>query len=113
MSAAVGSCAVYRSLGDISTQPVAGKLRTIGYADEYKAAEQLLQLQFEGALLTVDVHLIEPFYFKRGQLLLVIGEIRHHGQQHPVLLAMSYRVLDGLDITAYLSAMQARLKAVT
>ena len=86
-----------------------GKVRTIGYAESFNASRQLLVLEFEGALLPVDIRLVQPFSFNRGQLLLVIGELRSEDDGQVLLRAMAYRTLDGLDVNAYLAAMKARL----
>lgn len=102
--------AVFISLADASRRAgYPGKVRTIGYAESFSASRQQLVLEFEGALLPVDIRLVEPFSFRHGQLLLVIGELCSGEYGQTILRAMVYRALDGLDVTAYLAAMGARL----
>ena len=101
----ISGYAAFKLLSDV-TPAATGKIRTMGYATNYDASRQVVELQYDESRLMVDVRLVQPFPFTRGQLLMVIGEMR---SDRRVLRAMIYRVLDGLDVAAYLTAMEARM----
>ena len=102
----LSGCAVFKPLSDVAPA-MPGKIRTLGYATNYDAGKQMVELQYEESRLLIDVRLVQPFSFTHGQLLMVIGEMR---SDRRMLRAMIYRVLDGLDVPAYLAAMRARAR---
>lgn len=82
-------------------------VRTVGYARQLDAANQLLSLEYNGSTCTIDIQYIHPFLYRPGLVYQFIGELltRDEGSstvtRNVVLKAHLYREMTGLDIELY------------
>lgn len=82
-------------------------IRTVGYAQQLDAANQLLSLEYNGSTCTIDIRYIHPFHYRPGLVYQFIGELltRDEGcsavTKNVVLKAHLYREVNGLDINLY------------
>lgn len=79
-------------------------IRTLGVAKSFKPDSMLMELEYDGCTVQVDIQYIQPFPYKQGSKYLFIGDLISKGVSssgHAVLKAQLYRRCDGLNMEQY------------
>eukprot|EP00033_Pygsuia_biforma_P003897 GCRY01004267.1.p1 GENE.GCRY01004267.1~~GCRY01004267.1.p1 ORF type:complete len:110 (+),score=7.56 GCRY01004267.1:298-627(+) len=92
-----------------STEDIIGKnVRIIGTLINIDIFNNISTLEYKGSRLDVDVSLLQPFDYKKGDLLQIIGEVGKGNQGSLLLSARVCRCVNGLDCELYEQALGIR-----